>query len=105
MTTFLVLLGVAVLTFTAWAFAVAALMRCGSTRRDSARVESLPVAQSRFFVHDGPPVGPTMRMPAEALFTQLENHVRLEMAAAQAFLDAPTPQALHRPTGSPLVMH
>ena len=43
------------------------------------------------------------RIPIEALLLQIENHVRLEQAAAESFLQTPTPALLHSRTISPLV--
>ena len=42
-------------------------------------------------------------IPLEALLLQIENHVRLEQAAAESFLESPTPALLHSRTASPLV--
>jgi hypothetical protein len=42
-------------------------------------------------------------VPVEALLLQIERHVRLEQAAAEFFQYAPTPEALHMQTMSPLV--
>ena len=57
---------------------------------------------TRFFVNDiGLPVQP--RVPLEALLLQIENHVRLEQAAAESFLSAPTSALLHGKTISPFV--
>ncbi len=53
----------------------------------------------RFF-GDAPAAPP---VPVEALLLQIEQHVRLEQAAAEAFLNAPTRQSLHSRTMSPLV--
>jgi hypothetical protein len=63
------------------------------------RAPSPALAASRFFVDVAapPPV------PIEALLLQIEQHVRLEQAAAEAFLHAPTRQSLHCRTMSPLV--
>jgi hypothetical protein len=58
--------------------------------------------RERFFVE---PV-PTMtaaRVPIEALLLQIENHVRLEQAAAESFLAAPNRALLHSRTISTLV--
>ena len=41
-------------------------------------------------------------VPIEVLLLQIERHVRLEQAAAESFHRAPTVQALHAPTTSPL---
>jgi hypothetical protein len=57
------------------------------------------VAAPRFFVER--PVAPAV--PIEVLLAQLEQHIRLEQAAAEAFLIAPTRQSLHSRTTSPLV--
>jgi hypothetical protein len=43
------------------------------------------------------------RVPIEALLLQIENHVRLEQAAAESFLQTPTPALLHSRTMSSLV--
>lgn len=42
-------------------------------------------------------------VPIEVLLLQIENHIRLEQAAAQSFLAAPSPTVLHSKTVSPLV--
>jgi hypothetical protein len=55
----------------------------------------------RFFV-DVPPATPPA-VPIDALLLQIEQHVRLEQAAAEAFLLAPTRQSLYSRTMSPLV--
>ncbi len=57
-------------------------------------------AGGRFFADDAPAPPP---VPIEALLLQIEQHVRLEQAAAEAFLNAPTRQSLHCRTMSPLV--
>lgn len=54
----------------------------------------------RFFAD---PVQTTPALPLEVLLLQFEQHVRLEQAAAEAFLTAPTAQSLHTRTMSPLV--
>src|SRR5579863_6626584 len=48
------------------------------------------VAPARFFV-DPPvlPVAAYTKVPIEALLLQIENHVRLEHAAAECFLESP----------------
>jgi len=61
-------------------------------------------APARFFV--GPaimPVAEHAQIPLEALLIQIESHVRLEQAAAESFLQTPTPALLHSKTISPLV--
>jgi hypothetical protein len=51
----------------------------------------------RFFVD------PSRQVPTEALLLQIENHVRLEQAAAESFLQAPDSARLHSRTTSALV--
>jgi len=61
-------------------------------------------ANARFFA--GAPARPVMdlnRVPIEALLLQIENHVRLEQAAAECFLESPNPTLLHSRTISTLV--
>jgi hypothetical protein len=64
-------------------------------------------AQSpRFFAAPPPPAIPKpFPIPAEVLLLRLERHIRLEQAAAESFHQAPTPEALHSRTASPLVLH
>jgi hypothetical protein len=56
-----------------------------------------PVSAPRFFVD------PARHVPIEALLLQIENHVRLEQAAAECFLQAPDSARLHSRTTSALV--
>lgn len=65
------------------------------------RVENL--GTPRFFGADAQ--GPAIRqpVPVEVLMSQIEQHVRLEQAAAQSFLDVPTRESLHSRTESPFV--
>lgn len=44
-----------------------------------------------------------VQLPLEVLLRRLETHVRLEQAAAESFLMAPSAEALHTRTSSPLV--
>ena len=58
----------------------------------------------RFFVDPlSLPVAARSRVPIEALLLQIENHIRLEHAAAECFLEAPDASLLHSRTISPLV--
>ena len=61
-------------------------------------------ARERFFA-ERPiiPAAARSRIPIEALLLQIENHVRLEQAAAESFLESPSPAVLHSRTISPLV--
>jgi len=69
------------------------------------RETAIPRAAPRFFVE--PPVvlplAARSRVPIEALLLQIENHVRLEQAAAESFLECPNASLLHSRTISPLV--
>ena len=61
-------------------------------------------ANARFFA--GAPARPVLdlnRIPIEALLLQIENHVRLEHAAAECFLESPNATLLHSRTISTLV--
>jgi hypothetical protein len=44
-----------------------------------------------------------VRVPIEVILSRLESHMRLEQAAAESFLMAPTLESLHSRTTSPLV--
>ncbi len=47
--------------------------------------------------------GQASAVPIETLLLQLERHIRVEQAAAEAFLHYPTQESLHMRTTSPLV--
>jgi hypothetical protein len=69
--------------------------------RESLRIPALP---ERFFAE--PPARPLAarnKVPIEALLLQIENHVRLEQAAAECFLESPDALLLHSRTTSALV--
>ena len=69
--------------------------------KSAIQVAALP---ERFFVEPQPlPMAAHTRVPIEALLLQIENHVRLEHAAAECFLEAPTASLLHSRTMSQLV--
>lgn len=100
------------LCFTFVGLAIAGLAFAATTRPESlhpiAQPEQLPAKRSpaRFFSERlAPPVpGPTpVQVPIEALLLQIENHVRLEQAAAESFVASPTHAHLHSKTTSQLV--
>lgn len=66
-------------------------------------VVRIPLEAPRFFADTGAPVPAQTRVPIEVLLLQLEQHVRLEQAAAESFLHSPTVASLHSRTTSPLV--
>ncbi|MBS1856727.1 MAG: hypothetical protein JST11_15265 [Acidobacteria bacterium] len=69
-----------------------------------AKAASVP---ARFFVEPAavpaPAVAVAARVPMEALLLQIENHVRLEQAAAESFMAAPDAVRLHSRTISPFI--
>jgi hypothetical protein len=64
-----------------------------------------PAVATRFFANRivPTPVPPPQQVPIELLLQQIENHVRLEQAAAESFVEFPTHALLHSKTTSPLV--
>lgn len=50
-----------------------------------------------------PPSLPSRPVPIEVLLLQIENHVRMEQAAAESFIALPTQAQLHTKTNSPFV--
>jgi hypothetical protein len=70
--------------------------------------ERLAAVPEHFFVRDAAPQpAPAARLipkvPVEVFLAQIERHIRLEQAAAESFLIAPSPESLHGRTVSPLV--
>jgi len=66
--------------------------------------KAVAVQPARFFGESIPaPAMAASQVPIEALLLQIENHVRLEQAAAQSFMAAPTTALLHSRTISPFV--
>ena len=84
-------------------------MAFGAATRSEEPAEPKPqpmkaAAPARFFVQT--PVVPfaeDRRVPLEVLLMQIENHVRLEQAAVESFLQTPTPDLLHSRTMSSFV--
>ncbi len=98
-------LGVVGVVFVALAFGAA----LRSESWNSAVEPELPLvkaaAPSRFF-SDRVVVTraiPPLQVPIEVLLLQIENHVRMEQAAAESFLASPTHDLLHCKTTSPFV--
>lgn len=98
-------LGVCGVAFVALAFGAA--MR--SEPWNSPAQPELPLVKAatpaRFF-SDRSPVPPAVspvQVPIEVLLLQIENHVRLEQAAAESFLAFPSQALLHSKTSSPFV--
>ena len=67
-------------------------------------MEAVKTAAPEHFFVEGPlPVPVHAKVPIEALLAQLENHVRLEQAAAESYMRAPNAALLHSRTISTLV--
>jgi hypothetical protein len=65
-----------------------------------AQVRPPSYAPPQFFVDRA---GQPAAVPTEVLLLQLERHIRVEQAAAEAFVHYPTAESLHMRTTSPLV--
>ncbi len=105
---FLMCLSMSVFGIGIAAAAFGAATRSGSS--DSAAQPRLPlvkaVAPRRFFAESVAvplPPTPSTQVPIEILLLQIENHVRLEQAAAESFIAFPTQAHLHSKTTSPFV--
>lgn len=91
--------------------AVTAMAFGAATRKEKSsapvKPELRPVkaAQTGHFFADQivPGAHPIVHVPTEVLLAQIENHVRLEQAAAQSFLESPSHAQLHTKTTSALV--
>ena len=90
---------------------VAAAAFGAATRSESSESTAQPqpplakvIAPTRFF-SDKLPISPAARgqVPIEVLLLQIENHVRMEQAAAELFLAVPTQAKLYSKTNSPFV--
>lgn len=90
---------------------IAAVAFGAATKSESsdAPPQGLPLtramAPTRFFSDSPPPsqIVPPRQVPIDVLLLQIENHVRLEQAAAELFLATPTQDQLHKKTNSPFV--
>jgi hypothetical protein len=99
------------LCISVFGFGVAALAFGAATRPEAPDpvpaqpdVPAKTVVPARFFAeHVLPPTARPPQMPIEVLLHQIENHVRLEQAAAESFVEFPTEALLHCKTSSPFV--
>jgi hypothetical protein len=98
------------LCFTFFCLAITGLAFAAATRPQALPADKraeLPVskeAPARFFVDRVTPTAPMpVLIPVEILLQQLENHVRLEQAAAESFIAYPTHALLHSKTTSPFL--
>jgi hypothetical protein len=105
----MLLMGLCVAVFGIGVAAAAFGAASRSESHDSAGQPSLPlikaVAPPRFFSDSAatPAAIATPQVPIEVLLLQIENHVRMEQAAAESFLAFPTHAQLHSKTNSPFV--
>ena len=95
------------------AVAVSAVLFAAATRdgrpEATSPVKRAALEPQRFFASAAPPApaqeaGPEAEpVPVEALLLRIEQHIRLEQAAAESFLHTPSGQSLHSRTTSRLV--
>jgi hypothetical protein len=99
------------------AVAVSAVLFAAATRdvqpQGTSPAKQAALEPQRFFASAGAdvadpardaPAAPTAdQVPIEALLLRIEQHIRLEQAAAESFLDTPSGQSLHSRTTSRLV--
>ncbi len=108
----MILMGLCVAVFGMGVAAVAFGAATRSVSPDSVVQPQLPLvkaaAPARFF-SDRAAVTPTVpsvtprQVPIEVLLLQIENHVRMEQAAAEVFIAFPSQAHLHSKTASPFV--
>lgn len=102
------------LCITLFGLAVAALAFGAATRPEAEAAalqpelqpelqKAIAMAPAHFFAAKSAKAADTARVPIEALLLQIENHIRLEQAAAESFLESPTAALLHGKTTSPFV--
>lgn len=99
---FLTLFFMSVLAVAVCAAAFGLATRGVDAPRPAQAARAATAEPARFFAQAvaAPPVAPAV--PIELLLADIERHVRLEQAAAEAFLELPTRDALHARTTSPL---
>lgn len=105
----MLLMGLCVAVFGAGVAAAAFGAATRSESPNSAVQPKLPLVKAatatRFFsdVIAARPAITTQQVPIEVLLLQIENHVRMEQAAAESFLAFPSHAQLHSKTNSPFV--
>jgi hypothetical protein len=90
------------------ALAVCSLMFARTAPRETPHPELRPdprlaLDPPKFFAGDLARPAEPKPVPLEVLLSHIDRHVRLEQAAAETFLDVPTPESLHSRTASPFV--
>jgi hypothetical protein len=92
------------LAVVAAAFGAATEPEQSNEKTEIARDLVITAPPARFFTDNlVTPLATQPRVPIEAILLQIENHGRLERAAAESFLEAPTSALLHSRTISPLI--
>ncbi len=102
---YMLLMGLSVafigIAFAAVAFAAATHPNLPDSSSQSELATKTAAAPARFFVERVTPPSPSLPpIPVELLLQQIENHVRLEHAAAESFVSLPTYAKLHSKTTS-----
>jgi len=105
MTMFLVLCGISLVLTVMTGVALSYLLRVADASEQAALKVARPVEAPKFFDKSIAASWPVARteVPLDVLLLQIEQHVRLEQAAAESFHQFPTVEALHRQTASPLM--
>lgn len=100
----MLLMGLALAMF---GFAVTAAAFGAATRTerntDTPVQPHIELAPGRFFADSPRSFHRQPEVPLEVLLLQIEQHVRLEQAAAESFISLPSPEVLNCRTESPLV--
>jgi hypothetical protein len=105
MTMVLVLCGISLVLTALTAVALSVLVRAADASEQKLLTAARHVGAPKFFEKSaqGPfPVAPAA-VPLELLLLRIDQHVRLEQAAAESFHQFPTVESLHRQTASPLM--
>ena len=105
MAMFLILFGISFVLVVITAILLSALLRSEESA-PVVRKTPRPPEPPRFFESGVPPSvpdGSASAVPVEALLLEIEQHVRLERAAAESFHQSPTAQSLHVHSASRLV--
>lgn len=74
-----------------------------TSRPDAVKAPRPAVAVPQFFAGETLGTPESSRVPIEVLLLQIDRHVRLEQAAAEAFHAFPNVESLHSRTTSPLI--
>lgn len=82
------------------AAAFGAATRSAGPAAVDAPASTVSAAPSKFFLDAEARRPAPAQTPAEVLLIQLEQHIRLEQAAAEGFLERPTAESLHGATSS-----